>query len=68
MMLTKEMYPLELNEVIVMHYLRLSLFDRHKIFADKVHFDEFMILELAGSNLVFQNYIRKLTNGKYPFE
>jgi hypothetical protein len=61
------MYPEELKRVLVMHYLRTDLFDRHVIFAEEREFDRFMNLSLTGSNQVFQTGVRALTDGVYPF-
>jgi len=61
------MYPEELKNVLVMHYLRTDLFDRHVIFADEREFDRFMNLSLTGSNEMFQASVRALTQGLYPF-
>jgi hypothetical protein len=60
-------YPNELKQVHVVHYLRTNLFDRHKIFTNKEYFNEFLSLNLSGSNAVFQKFIDSCTGGKYPF-
>lgn len=61
------MYPGELEQVRFMHYLRTKVFDRHQIFATAQAFDAFMRLELDGSNRVFQDHVRRITGGVYPF-
>lgn len=61
------MYPGELARALVIHYLRTSHFDRHRIFTSPPAFREFLDLPLAGSNLVFQQRVREITGGKYPF-
>jgi hypothetical protein len=60
-------YPEEVEHAILIHYLRLHRFDRHRIFAESEEFNRFMQLELEGSNRVFQEYVRQLTDGYYPF-
>ncbi len=60
-------YPGELDNVIVIHYLRTNHFDRHQIFASADNFYKFLSLDLTGSNLIFQNYVNSVTNGVYPF-
>jgi hypothetical protein len=57
----------ELMDVRVIHYLRIEQFDRHRIFTSRLEFDHFLSLDLAGSNRVFQDHIRRLTKGRYPF-
>ena len=57
----------ELRDVRLIHYLRTEQFDRQRIFTSQLEFDRFLSLELSGSNKIFQQYIRDLTNGSYPF-
>lgn len=57
----------ELNDVRLIHYLRTEKFDRQKIFTTKTEFEHFLSLDLTGSNKIFQDYIKNLTDGKYPF-
>jgi hypothetical protein len=61
------LHPQEIGEIVNLHYLRTHHFDRHRIFADPAAFEHFMGLELDGSNAVFQQAVRKLTGGVYPF-
>lgn len=65
--LADERYGNELKNVHVIHYLRTNLFDRHMIFKNRRLFNEFLDLDLSGSNAVFQQFIRETTGGKYPF-
>ena len=62
-----KLYPDELAEVIFMHYLRHTEFDRGKIFADPIAFDAFIGSELSGSNEVFRRFVEQMTGGKFPF-
>lgn len=62
-----QMYPEELAEVVVMHYLRLDHFDRQHIFASPAVFQAFLQLDLQGSDRVFQQRVREITGGRYPF-
>ena len=62
-----KLHPKELEDVRLIHYLRTDKFDRHAIFATEDAFNDFLSLKLDGSNKFFQDHIRKLTNGRYPF-
>ena len=62
-----ELYPYELENVILIHYLRTNLFNRHRIFADLIDFRQFIRAPLIGSNKIFQSYVLHLTDGTYPF-
>ena len=66
--LADAMHPGELADVRFMHYLRTQVFDRHRIFASAADFEAFMRLELGGSNGVFQDRVRRITAGSYPFD
>lgn len=57
----------ELQQVVMMHYLRVTHFRRDQIFAEKENFDRFLKLELSGSNRVFQDHVALVTGGAYPF-
>ena len=61
------LYPGEMDDIRVIHYLRTDKFDRKVIFSNQAEFSDFLSLNLDGSNKVFQDHVRKLTNGKYPF-
>lgn len=61
------LHPQEMNDVVFLHYLRLNLFDRQKIFADPHEFEKFLDLPLNGSNAVFQDFVQRRTGGNYPF-
>lgn len=62
-----ERYPVELQNVVLLHYLRTKIFNRHKIFAEPEHFNNFMSLDLNGSDKIFQDHVWRLTGGVYPF-
>lgn len=62
-----KIYPDELRQVSMMHYLRLAHFNRQEIFASADAFDLFLTLELDGSNRVFQDAVRSISGGTYPF-
>src|SRR5439155_8509121 len=49
-----ELYAEELENTVVMHYLRTSQFDRHRIFAEPQAFQRFMDSPLSGSNHKFR--------------
>jgi len=56
-----------LDDIRLIHYLRLNYFKRHEIFTSRDKYLDFIGLELSGSNLIFQNFILNLTHGIYPF-
>jgi hypothetical protein len=62
------MYPEELEQIVMMHYLRLDYFDRQQIFVSADAFKNFLDLRLEGSDLLFQQRVRDITDGRYPFE
>ena len=65
--IAEKLHAEEMKDIRIMHYLRTDKFNRQRIFANKDSFEKFLLLELDGSNKIFQNYIKKLTSGKYPF-
>ncbi len=67
-MFVDRMYPDEMDNIILLHYQTRRNFDRHVIFATKDAFDEFMAMSLKGSDMVFQDTVRRLTQGIYPFD
>ena len=60
-------YSSEISQICLIHYLRTELFDRHEIFANGHAFEAFMRLQLGGSNRIFQDRVREITGGVYPF-
>jgi hypothetical protein len=60
-------YADELDQVVLLHYLRYDRFDRHRIFAQQAWFDHFLSLTLEGSDRVFQERVARMTAGRYPF-
>lgn len=61
------LYPEELQDIKLLHYLRTRHFDRQAIFASESEFHRFIDLDLAGSNRVFQDRVLELTGDIYPF-
>lgn len=61
-------YPDELEAIVLLHYLRKTNFDRHLIFAHEDAFDAFISMDLTGSEAKFQQFVTKLTGGRYPFQ
>lgn len=57
----------EIDEIILLHYLRTDHYDRHKILTNQDEFGKFINLNLDGSDKVFQQQVISTTNGKYPF-
>lgn len=61
------LYPQELDEAILIHYLRHTVFERHRIFAERLAFERFLSLDLVGSDQVFREHVLRVTDGVYPF-
>jgi hypothetical protein len=61
------LHPDELADIRVVHYLRTHRFDRQRIFASQDAFDDFLRLELDGSDRRFQDRVREITAARYPF-
>jgi hypothetical protein len=61
------LYPDSAADVRVVHFLRTDRFDRHRIFAERDQFNEFLALPLDGVERLFQEHVRRLTTGVYPF-
>jgi len=61
------LYPEELDQIILIHYLRYNLFDRHRIFNERKAFTQFLSGNLVGSDLVFQNHVQRVTRGESLF-
>ncbi|MEP2151695.1 MAG: hypothetical protein ABJI43_15430 [Roseobacter sp.] len=60
-------YTQELPQIVFLHYLRRKHFARERIFAEPKNFEDFLHLPLSGSNLLFQQFVMKVTGGRYPF-
>ena len=60
-------YPNELDDIVLVHYLRDTNYNRHKIFSNEKEFNHFISLDLDGSDKVFQQHVLKLTDATYPF-
>lgn len=56
-----------MRDIRVIHHLRVDHFDRQQIFADEPAFNWFLNLRLSGSELTFQQRVREITGGRYPF-
>jgi len=63
----ERMYPGELAHVAVFHYLRTSVFDRHQIFLTAEHYRAFLARDLEGVDRRFQEAVRLVVGGEYPF-
>jgi hypothetical protein len=61
------LYPDEMANAVIVHYMRRAAFDRHQIFHDEPAFNHFMRADLAGSDAMFRDHVRDLTGGKFPF-
>lgn len=65
--LADSLYPEEMENIVFLHYLRLQHFQRDRIFQTEADFQKFLNLPLTGSNLAFQNAVRHISGGVYPF-
>jgi hypothetical protein len=63
-----DLYPHELDAIVIFHYCSTEYFNRHRIFTSQARFTKFLALELTGGNRVFQDRVRAITGGVYPFE
>jgi hypothetical protein len=61
------LYPGELDQVVLLHYLRHVAFDRHRLFADPRAFAALFSTDLAGSDGTFRDHVWRVTGGRYPF-
>jgi len=61
------LHPEELENVVLLHYLRHTKFDRGTIFASRDSFDKFLAIPHVGSDRVFHDHVRRTTGGVYPF-
>jgi hypothetical protein len=61
-------YADEMQQIVMLHYLRTAHFDRQKIFTSADEMAKFFSLDLEGSNRIFQSFVLKLTDGRYPFD
>jgi hypothetical protein len=65
--LAEQMYPAELENARLFHYLRTDEFDRQRIFADADEYAAFLNLSLTGVNARFRAHARRLLGDAYPF-
>ena len=63
----ERMYPEDLAQVAVFHYLRTGTFDRHTIFTNREEYHRFLGLQLTGVDLRFQESVREIIGRDYPF-
>jgi hypothetical protein len=61
------LYPEDRSDIYLLHFQMRHSFDRHRIFVDAEQFAAFMALRLEGSSRIFQDHVRQLTDGCYPF-
>lgn len=61
------LYAAELDQAVLLHYLRNQVFDRHRIFGQQASFDQFLSMTLEGSDRVFQDHVAAITGARYPF-
>jgi hypothetical protein len=63
----ERLYPEELVNVVVFHYLRTTHFDRHRIFTDAKEYSKFLSLPLTGVDSAFQQSVKWIVGSVYPF-
>ena len=64
----EQMYPDELANVVVFHYLRTTNFDRHRIFVSADEYRRFLNQRLGGVDGSFQQAVRARLGPDYPFD
>lgn len=66
--IAERMYPGELEQAAVFHYLRTGAFDRHHIFVSPDEYARFQALSLQGVNRRFQQVVTRIVGARYPFD
>ncbi len=61
------MYQAELDQIAIVHYLRTSEFDRHRVFTTAEEYAAFLELPLSGVNHTFRQAILETLGTRYPF-
>jgi hypothetical protein len=61
------MYPGELDNVAIVHYLRTTEFDRHRLFTTPDAYAAFLELPLSGVNRTFREAVVGTFGTRYPF-
>jgi hypothetical protein len=65
--IAEAMYPGELDQVAIVHYLRTTDFDRHRLFTTAEEYAAFLELPLSGANRVFREAVTAIFGTRYPF-
>jgi hypothetical protein len=65
--LAETMYPSELQNVAIVHYLRTTDFDRHEIFARPEAYSALLQQPLSGASQVFRDAVGLTLGQHYPF-
>jgi hypothetical protein len=61
------LYPEEMESIVLMHYLRTERYDRHRVFVEPEAFESLLASTFSGSDALFQERVRSLTRGAFPF-
>jgi hypothetical protein len=61
------LHPGELDRVVIHHYLRTDVYDRHRIFRSAGAYQAFLAQPLDGVHQRFQADVRRLVGAEYPF-
>jgi hypothetical protein len=64
----EQLYPSELERVVVFHYLRTDQFDRQKIFMTAESYSRFLSLPLEGVNETFRSAVVSRVGKDFPFQ
>ena len=62
------LHPDELSRISILHYLRTSRYDRHRIFTNSVEYSRFLAMSLDGVDLIFQQAVSRIVGSQFPFE
>jgi hypothetical protein len=65
--LALELYPDEASRMVLLHYLRTTNFDRHRIFLDAERYERFLGLPLDGVDRLAQALVRATLGDRFPF-
>ena len=64
---TDELYPEELDEIVLFHYMFDRNLKRNTVFAERDAFQAFVDTRYEGADERLRRHIVKITGGRYPF-
>jgi hypothetical protein len=59
--------PGRTEQVVIVHYLRTTDLDRHRLFTTPQEYAAFLELQLSGANRVFREAVTETFGTRYPF-